>query len=61
MSHQIYEDGYMQALDDLEEKLNNAITNDGGLDAGNGKFIECAHWDYEIRDQIIQLKKEFQR
>lgn len=59
MSHIVHEEGYMQALKDLEEKLDNAIANGGGIDIGNGKFVERAHWDHEIRDQIIQLKDEY--
>jgi len=58
MSEMAYNSGYRQALKDLEEKLDNAVENGGGIDAGNGVFIPNAHWDFEIRDQIIQLKGE---
>ena len=61
MSLQIYDEGYLQALDDIAEKLDNAVLNGGGLDAGDGKFISNAHWDHEIRDMLIQIKEEFKR
>lgn len=49
-------EGYLKALADLYERLDNAVSNGGGLDAGNGKFIENAHWDFEIRDLINELR-----
>ncbi len=60
MSLQIYEEGYYQALSDIEEKLDNAISNGGGVHFGD-TFVERVHWDHEIRNQIKQLKEEFQR
>lgn len=43
--------GYMQALDDMEEKLDNANQNHHGP-------TEPQHYDHEIRDQIIMLRDE---
>lgn len=53
-------EGYMQALKDFEEKLDNAKANDGNIDTGNGQFVALAHWDYALRDQINQLREEFE-
>lgn len=60
MSLQVYKEGYMQALADLEEKLNNAKANEGGVHFGE-HFVKDVHWDHEIRDQIEQLKTEFNK
>ena len=49
--------GYAKALEDFEELLDNAKANNGGIDAGNGKFIQNAHWDFEIRDQVEELRE----
>lgn len=59
MSQQVYEKGYLQALADLEEKLDNAKANEGGIDVGNGRFIQNAHWHFEIQDQINELKGQY--
>ena len=43
-------DAYEQALKDLEERLDNAAANHSGSTAPQ-------HWDYEIRDQIDELRE----
>lgn len=53
--------GYMQALHDIERLLDNSVSNGGGIDVGNGLFIERAHWNHEIHDQIIQLRDEWRK
>lgn len=50
-------DPYLKALDDLSEKLDNAIDNGGGVHFGP-HFVLNVHWDYEIRDQIEALRSE---
>jgi len=60
MSQKVYKKGYMQALTDLEKKLDNAIANEGGVHFGK-HFVLNVHWDPEIRDQIEELKTEFRR
>lgn len=51
-------DPYLKALDDLSEKLDNAIANGGGVHFGD-HFVQNVHWDHEIRDQIEELRSEF--
>ena len=47
----LFKFGYLAALNDLEELLDNAVDN-------WGEDTECRHWDHEIRDQIIVLKEQ---
>lgn len=48
-------DPYMDALDHFEELLDNAQSNDGGIHWGKD-FLKGAHWDFELRDQLNQLR-----
>lgn len=45
-------EGYMQALEDIRELLDNAVAN---ADTGNA----VQHYDYEIRDQLIMLEDSY--
>ena len=56
----IRKEGYMQALKDFEEKLDNAKANSGGIDIGDGEFVDDAHWDYRLRDVINELREDFE-
>ena len=53
----LYRSGYRAALADLTELLNISIENGGGICWGDD-FIERAHWDHEIRDQINELMEK---
>lgn len=48
--------GYISALKDLEELLDNSNENGGGIHYGE-LFIQRAHWDHEIRDLIEDLRE----
>lgn len=48
------EGGQKRWLSDLEEHLDNACSNWAGPEAP-------WHWDYEIRDQLIELRNEYLR
>lgn len=52
-----YQLGYLKALSDFEELLDNAVENGGGIHWGE-QFIPRAHFDHELRDQIFILKEE---
>lgn len=45
-----YSVGYLDALKDFEELLDNAVSNHSGP-------TECQHWDHELRDQINMLRE----
>lgn len=55
---QVYKEGYNQALDDMLEKLDNALSNGGGVHFGE-HFVERVHWDHELRDLINDLKSDY--
>lgn len=46
--------GYISALEDFLELLDNSNENGGGIHYGE-LFIERAHWDHELRDLINDL------
>ena len=48
-------DPYEQALSDVEELLSNSRENGGGIHWGTD-FLEGAHWDFELQDQIQLLR-----
>ena len=50
-------DDYRRALEDVRELLDNARSNKGGVHWGD-IFIEGAHWDFELMDQLLDLEQK---
>ena len=52
-----YEEGYLNAIEDVKTLLRNSRENSGGIFWGS-TFIEDAHWGFELEDQLTRLKDE---